>query len=185
VHEAPAVMTIPLIVLAVLSLAGGWVGLPKGLLWGDAFGRFLDPVVGHPAAAGVEVSTFALSALATVVALAGIVVAWIFYLRLPGLPALLAYQAAALYRILAGKYYIDEIYDALISRPLFWLSSYVLARGVDTAVIDGLVDGAGLTVEGGGEGLRQVETGNVRSYAFAYLLGAIAIVAYYVSRVMR
>jgi len=184
VHEAPAAMTIPLIVLAVLSLVGGWVGLPRGLMWGDAFARFLDPVVGHPAAT-VEVSTLALSALATLVAVAGIVVAWVFYLRLPGLPMLLAHHAAALYRILTGKYYVDELYNLLISRPLFWLSTNFLARGVDNAVINGIVDGTGLTVEGGGEGLRQVENGNVRSYALVYLLGAIAVLAYYVARVTR
>jgi NADH-quinone oxidoreductase subunit L len=153
-------------------------------MWGDAFARFLDPVVGHPAVT-VEVSTLALSALATLVAVAGIVVAWVFYLRLPGLPTLLAYQAAALYRILTNKYYVDELYNLLISRPLFWLSTNFLARGVDTAVINGMVDGAGLTVEGGGEGLRQVENGNVRSYALVYLLGAVAILAYYAARVLR
>jgi NADH-quinone oxidoreductase subunit L len=182
-HEAPGVMTTPLIVLAVLAIVGGWIGLPSGVLWGDAFGRWLDPVVGHPAMA--EVSTFGLSALATVVAVAGIVVAWIFYLRLPGLPALLAYKLGAFYRVLVEKYYIDEIYNTLVSRPLFWLSTYFLARGVDAAIIDGIVDGTGQTVEGSGEGLRHVETGNVRQYAFVYLIGAIAIAAYYVSRVIR
>jgi NADH-quinone oxidoreductase subunit L len=185
VHEAPVTMTIPLMVLAVLSVVGGWVGLPHGLLWGDAFARFLAPVVGPPPPAAVEVSTLALSALATVVALAGIVVAWLCYLRLPGLPMLLAYRAAALYRVLTRKYYVDELYNVLISRPLFWLSTHFLARGVDTVLINGIVDGTGLTVEGGGEGLRQVANGNVRSYALVYLLGALAILAYYVARVIR
>jgi NADH-quinone oxidoreductase subunit L len=183
-HEAPPLMTTPLTVLAVLSVVGGWVGLPGEWLWGNAFSRFLDPVVGHPVVTA-QVSTLALSSLATVVALAGIVVAWLLYLQQPSLPTRLAEQAGALYRILVGKYYIDELYNLVVTRPLFWLSTRVLSRGVDVAVIDGIVDGAGLTVEGSGEGLRQVENGNVRSYAFVYLLGAVAVLAYYTLRAGR
>jgi NADH-quinone oxidoreductase subunit L len=183
-HEAPAVMTIPLVVLAVLSLVGGWVGLPNGMLWGDIFAHFLDPVVGHPANVA-QVSTLLFSGIAMAVAIAGIVVAWLFYIRLPGLPALLAYKASVLYQLLKSKYYVDELYDALISRPLFWFSTHFLAHGVDDAVINGFVDGTGVAVEGSGEGLRQVENGNVRSYAFVYLIGAIGVLAYYVARVLH
>ncbi len=177
-------MTAPLLVLAAFSIVAGWVGLPEGWLWGDAFARFLDPVIGHPQFAGGEAPVLALSAIATVVALAGIVVAWIFYLRLPGLPMLLAFKLRGLYTMMSRKYYVDEIYNGLLSQPLFWLSANVFHRGVDVALIDGLVDGTGLTVEGSGEGLRQAETGNVQHYAFAYLIGAIAIVAYYIYRVI-
>jgi NADH-quinone oxidoreductase subunit L len=143
----------------------------------------LDPVLSRPQFAGSEAPALALSAIASIVALAGIIVAWIFYLRLPGLPVLLAFKLRGLYTMLSRKYYIDEIYDALFSAPLFWLSANVFHRGVDVALIDGFVDGTGLTVEGSGEGLRQAETGNVQHYAFVYLIGAIAIVAYYIYRV--
>jgi NADH-quinone oxidoreductase subunit L len=184
-HEAPPVMTLPLIVLAILAIVGGWVGLPRGILWGDALARWLDPVVGHPAiAVGAEAPGFALGVLASVVALTGIAVAAMFYLRLPGLPALLAYRARAFHALLMHKYYIDELYDVLISRPLFWLSATVFHRGVDVGVIDGIVDSTGLTVAGSGEELRRVETGNVQQYALVYLLGALAIAAYYVYRVI-
>ncbi|MGH7838751.1 MAG: NADH-quinone oxidoreductase subunit L, partial [Candidatus Binataceae bacterium] len=179
VHESPPVMTLPLIVLAVFSVIAGWVGLPDGFLWGDAFARFLAPAVAHPVGAVSAAPTLVLSAIATVAAIAGIVAAWVLYLRLPGLPSLLAYRASALYSTLAHKFYVDEIYDALVSRPLFWLSTNVLRRGVDDAVIDGMVDGAGVGVEGGGEVLRRVETGNVQHYAFVYLIGALLIAAYY------
>jgi NADH-quinone oxidoreductase subunit L len=84
-----------------------------------------------------------------------------------------------------GKYYIDELYNLFIGRPLFWLSQFVLFRGIDAGVIDGIVDGTGLGVEGSGEGLRRAETGNVQHYAFAYLAGVLAITAYYVYLVMR
>jgi NADH-quinone oxidoreductase subunit L len=185
VHESPSVMTIPLIVLALFSIIGGWIGLPGGVLWGDAFGRFLAPVVAHPASSGGAAPALMLSALASVVALSGIVVAWIFYLRLPGLPYLVAYRVGALYSMLAHKYYIDEIYDGLVSRPLFWISTNVLRRGVDDAVIEGVVNSAGGGVEEGGEALRHVETGNVQHYALVYLIGALLIAGYYAFLVTR
>jgi NADH-quinone oxidoreductase subunit L len=188
-HESPPVMTLPLIVLAVLAVVGGWVGLPDGVLWGDAFSRFLAPAVAHPIHPMMMTDgaapTLLLSVSATIVALAGIIVAWILYIRLPGLPALLAWKAGELYSILARKYYVDELYDALISRPLFWISENVLYRGVDVGLIDGFVDGTGIGVEGSGEGLRRVETGNVQNYAFVYLIGAVAIAAYYAFLVIR
>jgi NADH-quinone oxidoreductase subunit L len=194
-HEAPPVMTIPLIVLAVFAVVGGWVGLPDGLLWGNAFERFLAPVisapvvgiVAHPAAMAtvIVVPDWMLSVVATMAALLGIVVAWILYLQNPDLPQRFAENMRTLYRLLAHKYYVDELYDLIVSRPLFWSSSNVLHRGVDSMIIDGIVNGTGLTVEGSGEGLRKVESGNVQHYAFVYLIGALAIAAYYAYWVMR
>src|SRR5579863_7258316 len=131
VHESPPVMTLPLIVLAIFSIIAGWIGLPEGLAWGDAFARFLAPAIAHPVLGGGEAPTLALSAIATLAALAGIVAAWLLYLRLPGLPQILAWRAGALYSTLSHKFYVDEIYDTLISRLLFWLSNVVLRRGVD------------------------------------------------------
>ncbi len=193
-HESPRVMTAPLIALAVLSVVGGLVGLPKGLFWGNAFGRFLAPIVNHPlagvaAAPVLEVEAGAASVLLGVVslsaALLGILMAWLLYRRNPGLTDRLAARLAALHGLLWRKYYIDEIYDVLVSRPLFWISAVLLNRGVDRGVIDAMVDGTGLTVEEGGEAVSKAESGNVQLYAFVYLLGALAIVAYYVYRVMR
>ena len=186
VHDSPAVMAVPLVVLAIFSLIGGWVGLPQGILWGDAFEHFLAPIAPTMTpGAGASVAGGGLpppvaSAIALIVALIGIALAWIFYLQNPGLPARLAESLRGLYRLLLGKYYIDELYNLFISRPLFWISQFVLFRGIDAGIIDGIVDGTGLGVEGSGEGLRQVETGNVRHYAFIYLLGVLAISAYYV-----
>jgi NADH-quinone oxidoreductase subunit L len=186
-HESPPVMAVPLIALAILSIVGGWPGLPEGILWGNAFERFLAPIAptftGAPATAGMTTST--LSAIASALALAGIAIAWVFYLGSPGLPGRWAEGLRGFYKLLLGKYYIDELYNALISRPLFWISQFVLFRGIDSGVIDGIVDGTGLGVEGGGEGLRRLETGNVQHYAFVYLLGVLAVAAYYVYRVMH
>jgi NADH-quinone oxidoreductase subunit L len=193
-HESPRVMTAPLIALAVLSAIGGLVGLPKGLFWGNAFGRFLAPIVNHPLA-GVavspvlEVASGAASALLGVIslsaALLGILMAWLLYRRNPGLIDRISARLAALHELLWRKYYIDEIYDVLVSRPLFWISAVLLNRGVDRGIIDAMVDGTGLSVEEGGEAVSKAESGNVQFYAFVYLLGALVIVAYYVYRVMR
>ncbi len=183
-HESPPVMTAPLMILATLAVIGGWVGLPNGMLWGDAFARFLAPVVGE-FKPHVEASGALLSIAATGASAIGIAIAYILYMQSPALPGRIAEQTAAIYRLLLDKYYIDEGYDLLISRPLFFISRYALGRVIDSYAIDGLVDGAGMTVEAGGGLARRTETGNVQHYAFVYLLGAIAIVAYYLYRVLH
>ncbi len=195
-HESPAVMTIPLVVLALFSLVGGWVGLPDWLLWGDAFKRFLAPIVSrpvvgafvmaaaHPAAARLSLSVI-LSMVALAAGLIGIFLAWMLYLRYPGAPQRIAARMATIHEVLAEKYYVDQIYDLLISRPLFWISGTVLSDGVDRGVIDGLVNGAGAAVEEGGETARKAATGNVRDYAFVYLAGALAVAGFYVYMVVR
>jgi NADH-quinone oxidoreductase subunit L len=189
-HESPPVMTLPLIVLALFATIGGWIGLPDGLLWGDAFGRFLEPIAatitgGAGASSGGGLPPVILSAIALGVAIIGIVFAWVLYLRNPELPARMAASVRALYRLLLRKYFIDELYNRVISGPLFWLARYVLFRGIDVGVIDGIVNGTGLGFEGGGEGLRRLESGNVRHYAFIYLLGVLAVAAYYLYLVLR
>jgi NADH-quinone oxidoreductase subunit L len=182
VHESPAVMTVPLVVLAVASLVGGWVGLPDGWLWGNAFGRFLAPVTGHPHLAehgeGVE---GLLMAVASVLAAAGAALAYVFYVRLPGLPMVLAWRFQPLYDLLVGKYWVDELYDALIVRPYVRLSEG-LWRIVDQTVIDGAVNGAATAVLVNGQLWRQVQTGNVQHYALALLGGALAVLYYVLMR---
>jgi len=184
VHEAPAVMLIPLVVLAVLSLVGGWVALPEGLLWGNVFVKFLSPAVGsfRPLFAASEILLSGLSVLAGLI---GLAIAYVCYIAQPEWPVRLARSLRGLYELLLDKYYIDELYDRLVSRPLFFISRYVLFRGVDSIAIDGLVEGAGVSVETGGELARRAETGNVQHYALVYLLGAIGIAAFYLYRVLH
>jgi NADH-quinone oxidoreductase subunit L len=177
IHESPAVMTIPLITLAILSTVGGWVNLPEGWLWGNAFVRFLAPVVGT-FAPHLEASSISLY-LPLVVSIIGILLAYILYIRLPGIPFLLAWRLKPAYDLLLNKYYIDEVYNLIVTRPLFWISDNVLNRAIDSYAIDGAAEGAGLAVETGGQVARRAETGNVQHYAFVYLLGALGIVAYY------
>jgi NADH-quinone oxidoreductase subunit L len=184
VHEAPPVMAVAMIILGVLSVVGGWVEAPTGWLWGGAFTRFLAPVVGtfHPVIAQpvpAMVGWVAIAAMAV-----GILAAYVLYIQAPALPGQIAESFNALYEFMVRKYYVDELYNLVFSRFLFWSSSNVLNRGVDQGIIDGIVDNTGLGVETSGDAVRRSETGNVQVYAFVYLLGAVAIVAYYVYLVM-
>jgi len=178
IHESPATMTIPLLTLAGLSIVGGWFGLPEGVLWGNKIGSFLAPSVGEftPMMHG---SFAMLTGVSLGLAIIGIALAWYFYLVAPGMPYLIAYQLQSAYEVLLHKYYVDELYNTVVTRPLFWVSTFVLGQVVDSFMIDGLVNGAGLTVETGGQLSRRLETGNVQQYAFVYVLGVLAIVAYY------
>ena len=123
--------------------------------------------------------------LPLVVSIIGIVLAYVLYIRLPGIPFLLAWRLKPAYDLLLNKYYIDELYNLIVTRPLFWISDNVLNRAIDSYAIDGAVEGAGLAVETAGQVARRAETGNVQHYAFVYLLGAVGIVAYYLYLVMR
>ncbi len=181
VHESPRSMLAPLVVLAALSVAGGWLAAPK--LWGgaDSFEHFLAPVLAAPvwlagyAAEELHALELRLAAVAVLVAAAGFLVAWWLYIREPQKPEELAARLSAPYRLLLNKYYVDEIYAAVVVRPLVWLSDRVLWRAMDAAVIDGAVNGAADAARGFGERLRQMQSGNTRSYAAWVILGATAI----------
>ncbi|MBI3770433.1 MAG: NADH-quinone oxidoreductase subunit L [Deltaproteobacteria bacterium] len=182
VHESPALMTGPLVVLALLSIVGGWVGLPEGWLWGPAFGRFLAPITGHPHlgehGAGVETT---LMVVTTLLAAGGATLAYVFYVRRPELPQTIASRFAPVYELLVGKYWVDELYDAVVVRPYVALST-VLWRVVDQTVIDGVVNGVATTVAANGQLWRYAQDGNVQHYALVFLGGAIALLSYYLVR---
>ena len=121
----------------------------------------------------------ALMALSTVVAFAGIGIATYFYRRRPDAPAALAERFSGLHRLLLNKYYIDEIYDAVIVQPIKRISTGALWRGVDAGLIDGTVNGVGLVVRGWSAVLRRLQTGSMRAYAMSTFLGVVVIVGYY------
>jgi NADH-quinone oxidoreductase subunit L len=187
VHESPSTMTVPLLVLAVLSVVGGWIGLPHGFLWGDQFGHFLAPAVAAPAAHGAhgaghaEISTamlLGLIVLTTGVAVAGIFVAWRLYGAPSELPSTLEARFPRAYALLAGKYYVDEIYDALFIRP-YVMTARFFWKVVDGTVIEGVVNGVGSFFVLAGRGWTILQTGNVQHYALAMLIGAVCTAGYY------
>jgi NADH-quinone oxidoreductase subunit L len=184
VHESPPSMTIPLLVLAVLSVVGGYVGLPEGWAWGDRFSEFLAPVLSYPAAAhAAEQSSLedVLMACSIVAAFSGIALAYLFYLRSPATPENLARRFHGVYETLLNKYWVDEVYGTTVVA-----GTVALANGfwklVDVLVIDGMVNGVGSFVRSQSAIWRRVQTGNVQHYALTFLVGVIVVVAYFLLR---
>ena len=184
VHESPKSMLVPLAILAVLSIVGGWLAAPA--LWGksDYFAKFLEPVFATPG--GSEAGTAEavahaletpLAIVAVITALAGLLAAYWLYVQRPGKPDSVARSFGGAYQTLLHKYYVDEFYNAMVVRPLMWLSTNVFWKAVDVSVIDGAVNGIaeGITVVG--DGTRRTQSGNARSYAVWVVVGAIVIVA--------
>jgi len=180
IHESPAVMTVPLIVLAVLTVVAGLaVGIPSS--HGTAFARFLQPVLPVEETEHSAGITFALLVLSALVAIAGVALAWLVYGRTAARAASIGVARNPLHRLLIEKYYVDELYDALFVRPIYRLSLW-LARVFDPSVVDGIVNGVANLVTGWARGLRRVQTGFVMNYALGVLLGAVAVVAYLLAR---
>jgi NADH-quinone oxidoreductase subunit L len=182
VHESPKNMTIPLIVLAILSVCGGWMAAPQLMGGVNHFQHFLAPVLStaaESAAPAAESSGGAgeiLQALlgAPVIAgLLGFFLAWWFYIKSPETPKKLAASLSGPYKLLSGKYFIDELYQAAIVRPLVWFSDKVLWHAVDERAIDGTVNGVAFVSRETGDRLRRATTGNIRSYATWIVLGVV------------
>ena len=180
IHESPASMTVPLIVLAILTvIAGLAVGIPSS--HGTAFSRFLSPVLPLDEAEHSAGVAFSLLVLSAVVAIAGVALAWLVYGRSPARAASIGVARNPVHRLILNGYYVDQIYDALVVKPIYHLSLW-LARVFDPGVIDGIVNGVASAVAGWGRGLRRVQTGFVMNYAFGILLGAVAVVAFLLAR---
>ncbi len=183
-HEAPRTMTIPLMVLALLSVAGGVFGIPASLGGGNAIEHWLEPVFQPaldrlPPTGGEEhVLEYLLMAVSVGVALAGIFVARNWYLKRKDIPETLSVKAQWAYTVLFNKYYVDEIYDAVVLTPIAWVSDKLLWRIVDVGIIDWTVNAVARTTGAIGRTLRLVQTGVTQSYALIFLLGVVAIVGW-------
>ena len=115
----------------------------------------------------------ALTGVPVIVGVLGLLVAWWFYIKSPETPKRLAKSVHGLYALLLHKYYVDEIYIALIVRPLLWISTNVLWHVVDEGVIDGVVNGTARVARESGGQLRELQSGNARSYATWVVVGAV------------
>jgi len=115
--------------------------------------------------------------VAVLIALIGFFVAWWFYIRKPGTAEKLAERMHGAYTLVLNKYYVDEIYLALIVRPLLWVSTNVLWHVVDEGIIDGTVNGTGRVAREAGGQLRELQSGNARSYATWVVIGAVGVTA--------
>jgi NADH-quinone oxidoreductase subunit L len=205
-HESPAVMTIPLIILAAGSVVVGYLGVPEVLKGSNIFHNFLAPVFGggHEAATGAgdghsmieavaaqgQVAASAganhaleiiLMVLSVAVGITGIIVAYMFYVKNPDVPGRITAKLKGLHTLLFNKYYVDEVYEATLVRPGYALSDRIFFRIVDMGIIEGIVNGLGITARLVGAAVRLVQTGVVRTYAFFVLLGVL----YMLYRLMR
>jgi NADH-quinone oxidoreductase subunit L len=173
-HESPWSMLGPLVVLALLSVCGGWIGIER-------FGAFLAPSVGASATdAGSAQLELILSVAAVAVALLGWYIAYIFYLRKPQQPAELAATLPTGYKILFNKYYVDDFYGATVVKPLFAISTYVLGWVVDKAILGGATWLLGGIATFSGALLQRWQSGNLRSYAAWLAAGAAAVLLFVV-----
>jgi NADH-quinone oxidoreductase subunit L len=158
-HESPLAMTGPLMLLAALSLVGGFINVP----------HWLEPMFGEKP----ENETLAwISAGAGIL---GIVLAYIFYVAKRGLADSFANAVGGLYKLVYNKYFVDEIYHAVVVKPVVEGSRTVLWRGVDAGLIDGTVNGVGARSRGIGSILRLLQSGNIRSYAAWVVLGSVVV----------
>ena len=160
-HESPAVMWVPLAVLAVLSLAGGWLfPIPEFLkAMFPAFEEATNPLLTY-------ISVFA--------GLAGIGLAYLIYMVKPGMADALAQTFRAPYQLFYNKYFVDELYDTTVVRPLVGGSRMVLWKGVDAGLIDGIVNGMGARCRGCGQRAAALA---IRQYTQLRDLGAVRSVA--------
>jgi NADH-quinone oxidoreductase subunit L len=187
IHESPAIMLIPLVILAVLSICGGWAG-------GERFDRFLAPVLhasvttdsGAEAGAaapgseqkehsGLETLFEGISVLA---AASGFFLAWLLYSRRPQLPQEIAHALGGLYETVVHKYYVDEIYAAVFVKPLIDGSTRILWHGIDQDVIDATLDNSAEGAREVSDAVRHMQSGNLRSYAGWIAAGAAAVIGY-------
>lgn len=172
IHEPSWTMTLPLVVLAILSIVAGYVGIPQ----------FLQPVLEGPAGLdGMSAHDGPLLLMLAAVAMAfgGIAAAWVVYVQSPGLPDRLAEQWRRAYAFSFNKWYVDELYDRTIVRPTVALANG-LWKKVDVAVIDAMVNGVGAAAVAWARGMRLVQSGQVQHYALAMALGAVVILGVYV-----
>ena len=179
-HESPPVMRVPLVLLALGSIFAGWLATPE-FMWGSLWEGWLEPVFSAGGAANhaaFEDELF-LMGLTLGISAFGFLLALVF--RSPENKIAEWLSRSAICRLLAGKYYIDELYDFLLVRPFTAFARW-LAEICDPGLVDGLVNGVAERVRGGSLLGRQLQSGNVQHYLFAFLAGALVLFAYFLGR---
>jgi NADH-quinone oxidoreductase subunit L len=201
-HDAPRSMAIPLVLLAAGAVLAGYIGIPHSLGGSNRIESFLEPsfhaatlgggsavaqeghetavqaAEGHEAGSAGSGLELTLMGVSTAVALGGIAIAVLFFLRRPALANAAADRFQGVYRLLLNKYYVDEIYDAAIVEPVKTVSEDALWKGIDVGVIDGAVNGAGATVRAASGALRLLQSGSLRSYAASVFIGVLFVLGY-------
>lgn len=178
-HESPAVMTLPLIVLAILSVVGGFIGIPEIFHFDHALNGFLEPVFAashdlvHHAAPDHN-TEWMLMGITVALVIVTIGIAWFKYGTKKQVPAAEGTALSPLHKLSYNKFYVDELYNTAIVKPLAWFSANVL-RFIEVNVIDNLVNLSGRIVEIGGRGLKLVQQGSIGFYIFMMVLAIIVL----------
>jgi NADH-quinone oxidoreductase subunit L len=169
-HESPASMTIPLVILAVLSIIGGFIGIPDVIReGGDKLTAFLLPVIPHHSEHVISHSQeYLLMGLSAGLALVMIIFAWFTYKNYQ------RKEATGFAKVLENKWYVDELYDKIIVQPLHWLGGF-LKTIIESKLIDGLVNGVGRAVNYSSRQLRLLQSGQVGSYVFLMVLSMLIV----------
>ncbi len=184
-HESPPSMLSALIILGILSLVGGFIGVPAIFGGANRFEHFLEPmfeaagpVLAH-AGEHSHAEEWVMVLLSVGIAAVGVLFGYILYISRKDVPSKVADTISPLYKLSLNKYYVDEIYEAGIIKPIHRTSDFFLWRFFDVWIIDGAVNGtARLFRDVMGEGLRRVQSGVVNSYAVYFLLGVLLILGY-------
>jgi NADH-quinone oxidoreductase subunit L len=183
-------MLVPMVILAILAIFGGYVGVPEALGGHNRFEHFLAPVFQTAAStlpsrtsaavteAAARHAELVATAISIVMAFLGLFFAWLLYFKKRDLPDRIAVGLGWLYNTVRDKFYVDEIYQAVIVTPLVKGSALVLWRGVDVAGIDATADDSANTARSLSDKFRHMQSGNVRSYAAWVAVGAAVAIAY-------
>jgi NADH-quinone oxidoreductase subunit L len=183
VHESPWIMLLPLVILAVLSVIGGWVGVPAAQGGHNEIEHFLEPVFASSSAVQTATSgaghglELGLAVVSVLVALTGFYFAYLFYYKKPGMAAALAERARPAYTLLEHKYWVDEFYTNFLVIPLMMTTRGVLELIFERGVVNGSGRAAGMATRGFAWAARSQISGNIRSYAGWLAIGAAAVLA--------
>jgi NADH-quinone oxidoreductase subunit L len=183
VHESPWTMLLPLCVLALLSVVGGWVGIPAALGGNNGIEHFLGPVFANGAATEAAAATsghgveLVLAVVSVLVAVAGFYIAYVFYYEKPGTAAALAERNRRAYNLVNHKYWVDEFYHNFLVTPLLMFTRGVLELVFERGVVNGSARASASATRGLAWLTRKQISGNIRSYAGWLALGAAAVMA--------
>ena len=176
-HESPALMTIPLIVLAIFSAVGGFIGIPEVLGGHHALHHFLTPVLVRSTGSEATIphlsheSEYILMGVAVLIAIVGILMAWIGFKRYNA-----ESKATGIASFFENKWYFDEVYDAIIVKPWYKLSAWT-EQFLEKLALDGMVNGIGKLVQFGSTKLRLLQNGLVGTYLFMIVIGIVLLFA--------
>ncbi len=182
-HESPGTMTIPLIILAIGAVAAGWIGIPPiissitGVEHASWFAEFMKPVLGHPDIEASHSTEAMVMTFSVAIAVVGIAVAWLFYIKRREIPVSLARRYGLIYKLLYNKYYVDEIYNLIVVRPTMLFSRYVLVGLTDGVIIEGIVNGVPALINRLGAKVRKIQNGLLQTYGTMMALGLFLILA--------